>query len=60
VDLDRDRLALLESQERSGKLVVVGDRRNNVFVSDVHSGSANAHGVLGCGFVREVRSGAEW
>jgi hypothetical protein len=26
VDLDRDRLALLKSQERSGKLVVVGDR----------------------------------
>jgi hypothetical protein len=56
----RYRLAILESQERSGKLVVVGDRRNDVFVSNVHRGSANPHGAVGRRLVLEARSGSEW
>ena len=58
VNLNRYWLALLESQERTGKLILVGEGRDNVFISDVNRGSANAHGVIRCRSVLEVRGNA--
>jgi len=51
-------LALLESQERTGKLIVVGEGLDNVFISDVNRGSANAHDVIRCRSVLELRGNA--